>query len=126
MKLHLEKYHKEEMKEFLSEEKTIAENKKKPKQNSGSGYAIADFFKPKQLTDCKSQHHHKENPYPEKSQMYRIKSDLTRLAGCTSFPLSIMDSTEFQTMLFNLSSRIADSLPSRNTLKSGSLNIPKK
>lgn len=105
------------MKEVLSEEKNIAENKKKQNQNSGSGSAIADFFKPNKTSDCKSQQHHKRNPYPEKSQMYRtFKSDLTQLAGCTSFPLSMMDSIQFQTMLFNLNRRIADSLPSRNTL----------
>ncbi|XP_045031858.1 uncharacterized protein LOC123474084 [Daphnia magna] len=118
MKLHLGKYHKEEMKEFLSDEKNIAENKKKQNPNSESGSAIADFFKPNQTTDVKSQQHHIRNPYPEKSQIYKtFKSDLTRLAGCTSFPLNMMESIQFQTMLFNLNSRIADILPSRSTLK---------
>ena len=118
MKLHLQKYHTEEMKEFVSEEKNIAENKNKQNQQTGSGSAIGDFFKPNQTTAGKSQQRHINNPYPEKSKIYKtFKSDLTRLAGCTSFPLTMMESVEFQTMLFNFNSRIADSLPSRNTLK---------
>ena len=83
MKLHLQKYHREEMKEFVAEEKNMAENKNKQNQNSGSGSAIGDFFKPNQTTAGKSQQRHIKNPYPEKFQIYKtFKIDLTRLAGC--------------------------------------------
>ncbi len=51
MKLHLQKYHTEEMKEFVVEEKNMAENKNKQNQNSGSGSAIAIFLQ-KQKNKC--------------------------------------------------------------------------
>ena len=71
------------MKEFVAEEKNMAENKNKQNQNSGSGSAIGDFFKPNQTTAGKSQQRHIKNPYPEKFQIYKtFKIDLTRLAGC--------------------------------------------
>jgi hypothetical protein len=58
--------------------------------------------------------------------MYRtFKTYLTRLAG-TSFPLSMMFSSQFQTLVFNLNSPIVDSFPCRNTLKKWSLIFPKK
>lgn len=115
MRLHLECHHKEDMEELLSEEKNIDDCKKKPNQPSGSG--IAGYFKPNQSSDGKSPKHHKRNPYPEKTLIYKkFKTDLTRLAGFTSSTLNMMDSTQFKELLFDLNSRIADSLPSRNTL----------
>ncbi|KZS15309.1 Uncharacterized protein APZ42_019155 [Daphnia magna] len=115
MRLYLENHHKEEMEKLQDYEKTAAGNKsKKPSGMSRSSGGLFDFFnKPSNSSKPRV-----KNPYPQKILAYKtFKEDLTRLAGCTSFPLSKVDSSHFHALLFHANSRIADCPPSRNTLK---------
>ncbi|KAI9550796.1 hypothetical protein GHT06_006749 [Daphnia sinensis] len=104
MRLHPENHHKEEMKKMQDYEKTAAEKKVR---------GLVDFFnKPYNSSKPCS-----KNLYPQKSLAYKtFKENLTRLAGCTSFPLSMVDSSHLHALLFHANSRIADCLLSRNTL----------
>jgi hypothetical protein len=119
-RLHQKHHHPEEMKKLKEyDTAAAAENKSKERPGAGSGVSrssggIVDFFnKPSNPLKPRVR-----NPYPPKSSAYKsFKEDLTRLAGCTSFPLSMVESSYFHALLFNANSRLADSLPSRNTLK---------
>lgn len=111
MKLHLSNYHPEQFKQFQSEERKIAVEALNSSRNS----SVAGFFKSK----SSGVPLHRRNPLPHNSETYQtLKLNLTRLAACTSFPLSMVEAAEFKILIHNLSSRAADSLPSRNTLKS--------
>lgn len=57
-------------------------------------------------------------PYDRKSEKFIVlKNGLTAFAACTSFPLSLVESSEFHSLINGLDPRAADSLPTRNTLK---------
>lgn len=85
MRLHLQNYHKEEMKKLKEYEKTAAAAENKSNEPSGaesgvsrSSRGIVDFFnKPSNSSKPRV-----KNPYPPKSFAYKtFKEDLTRLAG---------------------------------------------
>lgn len=110
MRLHLTKYHPQQFKELQSEETRLADE---PLNSSCT--SVAGFFK----SQSSGVPVHRRNPLTSNSEAYQtLKLNLTRLAACTSFPLSMVEAPEFQILIHNLSSRAADSLPSRNTLKS--------
>ncbi|KZR99099.1 Uncharacterized protein APZ42_005187, partial [Daphnia magna] len=111
MRLHLNNYHPEQLKQLQSEELKIAEQTLNSSSRSSS---VTSFFKSKSFGVPV----HKRNPLPQNSTSFQtLKLDLTRLCACTSFPLSMVESEEFQKLIHNLDSRSADSLPCRNTLK---------
>jgi hypothetical protein len=111
MRLHLNNYHPEQLKHLQSEELKIAEQTLNSSSRSSS---VTSFFKSKSFGVPV----HKRNPLPQNSTSFQtLKLDLTRLCACTSFPLSMVESEEFQKLIHNLDSRSADSLPCRNTLK---------